>query len=112
MSHKTGQDRLTITMSYRRYVTHAPAIIVWFGEMPFYMDEIAHRLHACDLFISFSTSGTVYPAAGFVAEVRNAGDVRMVDMNLEPSTGVSYFAECCHGRAGELVPKLVDELLV
>ncbi len=93
---------------------HAPALrphIVWFGEIPFYMEEIAHRLRNCDLFISVGTSGNVNPAAGFVAEVRASGYAHTVEVNLEPSAGVSYFAECRHGRAGELVPQLVEELL-
>ncbi len=38
--------------------------IVWFGEMPLYMDDIMSALMACDLFVSIGTSGTVYPAAG------------------------------------------------
>lgn len=85
--------------------------IVWFGEIPFAMDEIARRLRSCDLFVSIGTSGHVYPAAGFVAEVRASGHAHTIEVNLEPSAGVSYFAECRHGRAGELVPKLVEELL-
>lgn len=85
--------------------------IVWFGEMPFHMEEIMQRLAACDLFVSIGTSGNVYPAAGFVAEVRAIGYAHTIEVNLEPSQGVSYFAECRHGRAGELVPKLVDEIL-
>jgi len=92
----------------------APALrphIVWFGEIPFAMDEIAYRLRACDLFISIGTSGHVYPAAGFVAEVRASGFAHTIEVNLEPSAGYSYFAECRHGRAGELVPQLVEELL-
>ena len=92
----------------------APALrphIVWFGEMPFQMDDILGKLAACDLFISVGTSGNVYPAAGFVAEVRAVGHAHTIEVNLEPSAGVSYFGECRHGRAGELVPKLVDELL-
>lgn len=92
----------------------APALrphIVWFGEMPFQMDEIMARLAACDLFVSIGTSGNVYPAAGFVAEVRAIGYAHTIEVNLEPSQGVSYFGECRHGRAGELVPKLVEEIL-
>ena len=92
----------------------APALrpnIVWFGEMPFHMDLIFERLHACDLFISVGTSGNVYPAAGFVAEVRGAGRAHTIEVNMEPSAGVSYFSECRHGPAGELMPALVNELL-
>ena len=44
--------------------------IVWFGEMPFAMDEIYSALRQADLFIAIGTSGNVYPAAGFVAEAR------------------------------------------
>ena len=40
--------------------------IVWFGEMPYRMDEIEDALAAADLFVSIGTSGAVYPAAGFV----------------------------------------------
>lgn len=85
--------------------------IVWFGEMPFHMELIHDRLHGCDLFISVGTSGNVYPAAGFVAEVQAAGRAHTIEVNLEPSLGVSYFAECRHGKAGALMPTLVDELL-
>ena len=60
--------------------------VVWFGEMPYRMEEIAAALARCDLFVSIGTSGTVYPAAGFVAEARAAG-ARTVELNLEPSAG-------------------------
>ncbi len=92
----------------------APALrphIVWFGEMPFFMDTIAKELAACDLFISIGTSGNVYPAAGFVAEVQAQGNAHTLEVNLEPSAGASMFAERRHGKAGELLPSLVDELL-
>jgi NAD-dependent deacetylase len=79
--------------------------------MPFAMDRIMQALRACDLFVSVGTSGNVYPAAGFVAEVRAMGSAHTVEINLEPSAGVSYFAECRHGAAGDLVPKFVDEIL-
>ena len=85
--------------------------IVWFGEMPFYMDEIYGLLRSCDVFISVGTSGNVYPAAGFVSEVRRLGNAHTIEVNLEPSEGTSLFAECRHGKAGDLLPKLVDEIL-
>ena len=34
-----------------------------------------------------------------------------VEINLEPSEGHSLFADCRHGKASELVPAFVDELL-
>ncbi len=39
--------------------------IVWFGEMPYRMEEIYRALNRADLFVSIGTSGAVYPAAGF-----------------------------------------------
>ncbi len=84
--------------------------VVWFGEMPYRMEEIAEALGACDLFISIGTSGTVYPAAGFVMEARNAG-AHTVELNLEPSEGATLFAKAIHGKATQIVPVFVDGLL-
>jgi NAD-dependent deacetylase len=84
--------------------------VVWFGEMPFHLDEVYAALAGCDLFISIGTSGNVYPAAGFVAEARAAG-APTVELNLEPSEGRSHFAEAQHGPAGMIVPEYVDRLI-
>ncbi len=84
--------------------------VVWFGEMPYQMEEISRALGACDLFLSIGTSGTVYPAAGFVMEARNAG-AHTVELNLEPSEGASMFAQAVHGPATKVVPAFVDGLL-
>jgi len=85
--------------------------VVWFGEMPLYMDEIYAELDRCRLFISIGTSGNVYPAAGFVQHVRLRGDAHTVELNLEPSEGASMFAEARYGPATELVPAFVETLL-
>ncbi len=84
--------------------------IVWFGEMPYLMDEIAELLARADLFISIGTSGNVYPAAGFVAEAR-ANGAHTVELNLEPSEGASFFHEAIHGPATKIVPAYVGRLL-
>ncbi len=84
--------------------------VVWFGEMPFYMDRIQQALEACDLFISIGTSGNVYPAAGFVAEARR-GKAHTVELNLEPSEGRSLFREAHEGPASEVVPLYASRLL-
>jgi NAD-dependent deacetylase len=83
--------------------------IVWFGEMPMRMDEIGAALEACGLFVSIGTSGAVYPAAGFVAEVR--GRARTVELNLVPSEGARLFDEAIHGPATQVVPAFVERLL-
>jgi NAD-dependent deacetylase len=85
--------------------------VVWFGEMPREMERIYGALGACDLFISIGTSGTVYPAAGFVMEARAAG-AHAVELNLEPSDGADLFLERIEGPATEIVPAYVERLLV
>jgi NAD-dependent deacetylase len=84
--------------------------VVWFGEMPREMERIYQALSTCDLFVAVGTSGTVYPAAGFVAEARHAG-AHTVELNLEPSEGASLFAEAHYGQATEVVPAFVERLL-
>lgn len=85
--------------------------IVWFGEMPLYMEEIYQALHAADLFISIGTSGAVYPAAGFIQEIKHIGMAHTVELNLEPSEGSMFFDETRYGKASEVVPAFVKALL-
>jgi NAD-dependent deacetylase len=84
--------------------------IVWFGEMPYEMDGIDAALRDADLFVSIGTSGAVYPAAGFVQTARYCG-ARTLEINLDPSMGSFLFEESRTGRAGDLVPAWVDEVL-
>jgi len=84
--------------------------IVWFGEMPMYMEDIYNALENCDLFISVGTSGHVYPAAGFV-EVANAAGAVTVELNLEPSRVESAFDHRIYGPASEVVPEFVKDIL-
>ncbi len=84
--------------------------IVWFGEMPFYMDEINTALANCDLFIAIGTSGNVYPAAGFV-ELANRAGAQTLEINLEASNVATAFDQAIYGKAGEVLPTWVDEFL-
>ncbi|BCX46416.1 NAD-dependent protein deacylase [Haloferula helveola] len=84
--------------------------VVWFGEMPFHLQEIERALDQADWFVSIGTSGRVYPAAGFVRVAAAAG-ARTLELNLDPSEQSGVFDESRLGRAGELVPAWVDELL-
>ena len=85
--------------------------VVWFGEMPLEMERIMGALAECALFVSIGTSGNVYPAAGFVQEARYVGGAHTLELNLEPSAGVTAFHEARHGPATVLVPAFVEELL-
>ena len=84
--------------------------VVWFGEIPYHMDQIAEALSQADVFVSIGTSGEVYPAANFVAEADHFG-AHTIELNLEPSAGASRFAECRFGPASEIVPAWVAEEL-
>ncbi|MGE3397520.1 MAG: NAD-dependent deacylase [Sphingomonas sp.] len=84
--------------------------IVFFGEMPYQMEAIDRALMEADLFVSIGTSGNVYPAAGFVQTARYRG-AHTLEMNLEPSLGTTLFHESRIGKAGELVPEWVEEVL-
>lgn len=83
--------------------------IVWFGEVPLEMERIYRALEGCALFAAIGTSGHVYPAAGFVQAV--GPDARAVELNLEPSRVADAFQEHRAGRATDLVPAFVAELL-
>ena len=84
--------------------------IVWFGEMPYELDRIDFVMSQADLFVSIGTSGAVYPAAGLVSEARRRG-VKTLELNLEESQGTSLFDESRLGKAGEIVPEWVSEVL-
>ena len=81
--------------------------VVWFNERPLHMPEIIEALRRCRLFIAIGTSGSVYPAAGFVDLVPG----HSVELNLAPSAVASHFAEAIYGPASETVPALVERLL-
>jgi len=84
--------------------------IVWFGEMPYFMDTIEAHILNCDLFVSIGTSGAVYPAAGYVQMARGLNK-QTLEINLEQSEGSYFFHETRLGKAGELVPLWVGEIL-
>lgn len=86
--------------------------IVWFGEMPFQMDVIYERLSDCEIFIAIGTSGQVYPAAGFVQNVRDANPhSRRIEINAEASAVSRAFSELRRGPATHETAKLMRELL-
>lgn len=84
--------------------------VVWFGEMPYHMETIYQHIATTDLFVSIGTSGQVYPAAGFVQDASASG-AHTIEINLDPSDMAPAFAEHRQGKATEVVPKWVEEVL-
>ncbi|MFK7823156.1 MAG: Sir2 family NAD+-dependent deacetylase [Oligoflexales bacterium] len=83
--------------------------IVWFGEMPFFMDEIYQHLDQASIFVSIGTSGNVYPAAGFVEHARESG-ARCIEINPQPTYNPN-FDDFRQGVASIEVPKLVSQII-
>ena len=84
--------------------------IVWFGEIPLFMDEIYLALSKADLFISIGTSGNVYPAAGF-AEAASRHGIRTIEVNPNSTEISPHFDEHLRGPAGMKVAELVEKVL-
>ncbi len=84
--------------------------IVWFGEMPYHLEEIEAALVACDVFVSIGTSGAVYPAAGFV-QIAHLQGAKTIEINPNLTQNAHHFAEQIQGNAGTEVPRWVEELL-
>jgi NAD-dependent deacetylase len=84
--------------------------VVWFGEMPLEMDTIYDALLGSDLFVAIGTSGSVYPAAGFVNEAKGHG-IRTCEINLEPSDNARQFDEVHYGPASDVVPQWANDVL-
>ena len=84
--------------------------VVWFGEVPYRIDEVYDALWSAEIFCAVGTSGLVYPAAGFGQEAAAYG-ARTVELNLARSEVAPWFHEVRTGPATELVPAWVDEVL-
>lgn len=84
--------------------------IVWFGEMPMFMDQIWDVLRQAELFVAIGTSGQVYPAAAFVQDAARAG-ADTLELNLQTSEISGDFAETRQGPASTLVPEWVEQVL-
>ena len=84
--------------------------IVWFGEVPYSMDEISDALTNVGIFAAIGTSGQVYPAAGFAVEAQQQG-AQLIELNLKPSETANQFDDVRIGPATQTVPAWVEEML-
>jgi len=84
--------------------------VVWFGEIPLHMEEISAALNRADRFVAIGTSGSVYPAAGFVAQARALG-LGTCEINLEPSDNAHLFDRRRYGKASEAVAAWAKDII-
>ena len=86
--------------------------IVWFGEMldPATTERVDRFMRAAAgasfVFLAVGTSGTVYPAAGYVQLARHHGAQTWL-ANLDPADNAGAFDHVVGGLAGTTVPRLL-----
>lgn len=82
--------------------------VVWFGEaLP--ADALREAFDAagsCEVFLVVGTSAVVQPAASLPMVAREHG-AYVVEVNLEPTPLTSIAHESHHGKAGEILPRLL-----
>jgi NAD-dependent deacetylase len=84
--------------------------ICWFGEVPFQMELILHQLEGATVLLTVGTSGVVEPAASFVRMARRNRS-RTIYIGPEEPSNREHFDELLLGRAGEMLPSMVRDLL-
>lgn len=85
--------------------------VVWFGEA---LPEEALQnalsvMESSDLFLSIGTSSQVYPVAGFRDLAASVG-ARTIEINPEPTPASKRFDLSIRGRAGEVLPRIIESL--
>jgi NAD-dependent deacetylase len=81
--------------------------IVWFGEIPLDMDSIHRELDRATVLLVVGTSGSVYPAAGFVHIARQRR-ARTIYIGPENPLNAEAFDEIILGPATEALPPLLE----
>ena len=82
--------------------------IVWFGEVPLDMEKIYRELGSATQLLVVGTSGSVYPAAGFVNLANDQG-IRTVYVGPEKPLNARAFDEILLGPATEVLPSLAGD---
>jgi NAD-dependent deacetylase len=80
--------------------------IVWFGEIPLDMNGIYGELDRATQLLVVGTSGSVYPAAGFV-HIANQRGIRTVYVGPEGPLNADAFDEIVLGAATIVLPPLL-----
>jgi NAD-dependent deacetylase len=84
--------------------------VVWFGEglPPDVWKSAEQAVRGCDLLLVVGTSALVHPAAGLVPLARFSG-AQVIEINVEASPMSGIVNVQLTGRAGEILPKLIQE---
>lgn len=83
--------------------------VVWFDEIITRAQETQDALDDCDLCVVVGSSGQVPSSAGLIDHVRKR-NIPVIDLNVEP-VGYADFTHMIRGKATQLVPEIVRQLL-
>ena len=92
---------------------HLRPDVVWFGEM-LPVDALETAITAaenCDVFFSVGTSSLVYPAADLWRRAKDRGAI-VIEINKNPTHLTPLADYSFLGKAGEILPALVQEIWV
>ncbi|MFQ5568986.1 MAG: NAD-dependent deacetylase [Rhodothermales bacterium] len=83
--------------------------VVWFGEMlpEGVMERAGEAAQQAEVFLSIGTSAVVYPAAGLPLLAKDSG-AYVAEVNIQASAIADYLDEVVLGKAGTVLPMLVD----
>lgn len=84
--------------------------IVWFGEDVPLIETSVKIVESADIFMVIGTSLNVYPAAGLVHYAKSEIPKYLVDPQAKALSGIANL-KVYASKAGEILPKLVDEIL-
>src|SRR5580698_3899901 len=79
--------------------------IVWFGEIPLDMDAIYRELDRATTILVVGTSGSVYPAAGFV-DIANRRGIRTIYIGPEEPLNTHAFDDIILSPATQALPTM------
>jgi NAD-dependent deacetylase len=80
--------------------------IVWFGEIPLDMDAIYRELDRATTLLVVGTSGSVYPAAGFV-DIANQRHIHTIYVGPEEPLNTHAFDEIILNTATQALPAMI-----
>ena len=85
--------------------------VVFFGESldPVLLDKTIEFLKSCDFMMVVGTSSVVQPAASFFMVAKEAG-ATVVEINLEETPYSNYMDYSIQGKAGEILPLIVERV--
>lgn len=83
--------------------------MVWFGEplIPGVLRISIDQISQADVFLSIGTSNLVQPAASFHQLAKDHGAVT-IEVNLDPTPNSGLMDFALHGKAGDILPELVN----